>query len=81
MWFTVRLSVVSGARWNRLRHFSFLEAATEQKYVTSAHLCFGVICCLRLYGGRLLYREGCNLISTLMLTENVVLRHFIYIYI
>ena len=56
-----RLSAICGARCNMLRHFSFLEVATEQKYVASACLCFGVMCCLHLYGGKLLYWEGCHL--------------------
>jgi len=56
-----RLSAVCGARWNRSRQFCFLEAATEQKYVAIACLCFGVIHCFHLYGGKLLYWEGCNL--------------------
>lgn len=55
-----RLSAICGARWNRLRRFSFLEAATEQKYGANVGLCFGMIC-VHLHGGNLLYWEGCNL--------------------
>jgi len=76
-----RLSAVSGARWNRLRHFSFLEAATEQKYITSARLCLGWFAASIYMVGGFCIGKVVILISTRMLTENVVLRHFMYTYI